>query len=229
MKKVIILYLFCFINILTAQTTEGNLFIISKESIKKFGLKLGFHESNQVIEGSGNTPITILGQYPLFTQSFLLFYEFQPEKIVSFQIGIGYRQRGFKSENSYDPSIRRNVRNPNNELNVNKFGNLNLDIIAKISLKRWQSGKFYFLVGNRIDYLVSYDSPFWGRNSAYYSQTQFGTTLGLGVEYRFKKMPVLFAEIDFDTKFMTLMEEYTFSTKRVIQDIATGIQIGFRF
>ncbi len=228
-KYLILIFLSCILFKLQAQSNDLSLPALEKNKFQNLGIKFGFYGSNQIIEGSGSLPLNTIGQYPIFTQSFLLFYEFQPEKAISFQLGLGYRQRGFKSEFRYEPSIQKNVPNLNNELKISRFGNLNFDFIVKITLARKKDWKIYFLAGNRIDRLISYDSPFWGENSAYYSRIQWGTTFGIGGEYKIKKFGTIFIETDIDTKFMTVMQDFDFKTKRVIQDVALGMQVGLRF
>lgn len=159
-----------------------------------WGFKLGLNFTNQVYSNIPtkyyssltNDTITIAngGGYNRKGISFLLYREVEASKKVHLLYGVGYRQRGFLSDQKYNRHTTGYVNDlPKGQESNNRFDNLYLDFAVKLRRDRGKKIVPFLLVGNRLDGRIHFSSDFWGTDYTNLTRFEISPFFSGGVEF----------------------------------------------
>ncbi len=102
------------------------------------------------------------------------------------QVGVGYRQKGFRSEAVYQQDQGYAVFLPPRTVQDNLFHYAS-SVLSLQFRTRPQRTVGYLRLGQRLDYLLDFKSAFWGDNYGYFTQVDYHVFAGLGVKYALNK------------------------------------------
>lgn len=116
----------------------------------------------------------------------LVFYDQVLLSNVSLQAGLGYRQKGFLSEAVYQQGTGYALRDLPVQQQDNRFdyASSELSLQFRTNPKRTVG---YLRLGQRLDYLLHFNSAFWGNSYGYFKKIDYNVFGSIGLEYSFKK------------------------------------------
>lgn len=105
---------------------------------------------------------------------------------VALQVGLGYRQKGFRTDSRYLQDKGYTVPLPVRTTNDNLFHYLSSELSLQFRTKP-KPTVGYARLGQRLDYLLGFRSEFWGDNYAYFSNIDYNVFFSAGIERSLKK------------------------------------------
>jgi hypothetical protein len=132
--------------------------------------------------GSGFINSSNNGGFGRATFGLMLLRDFMLNSRVNLQAGLGYRQKGFRSDARYLPDRGYTVPLPPRTVEDNLFHYASSELSLQFrTAPRRTVG--YLRLGQRLDYLLDFRSAFWGNNYGYFTQFDYNVFAGLGLEY----------------------------------------------
>ncbi|GHB70858.1 hypothetical protein [Persicitalea jodogahamensis] len=126
------------------------------------------------------------GGYGRATLNVMALYDLLLTSRVAMQVGVGYRQKGFKSEATYLQDKGYAVLLPPRTVQDNLFHYASSELSFQFrTAPRRTVG--YFRLGQRLDYLMDFKSAFWGDDYGYFTQFDYNVFSSIGVEYALGK------------------------------------------
>lgn len=105
---------------------------------------------------------------------------------IAMQVGVGYRQKGFRSEAFYQQDRGYAVFLSPRTVQDNLFHYASSELSFQFRTRPRRTVG-YLRLGQRLDYLLDFKSAFWGDNYGYFTQFDYNVFAGVGVEYALNK------------------------------------------
>lgn len=126
------------------------------------------------------------GGFGKATFNVMALYDLLLTSRIAMQVGVGYRQKGFKSEAKYLQDKGYAVLLPprTSQDNLFHYASSELSFQFRTAPRRTVG---YFRLGQRLDYLLNFKSAFWGDNYGYFTQFDYNVFGSIGAEYALRK------------------------------------------
>ena len=126
------------------------------------------------------------GGFGRATFNVMALYDLLLTSRIAMQVGVGYRQKGFKSEATYLQDKGYAVLLPPRTVQDNLFHYASSELSFQFrTAPRRTVG--YFRLGQRLDYLLKFKSAFWGDDYGYFTQFDYNVFGSIGAEYALNK------------------------------------------
>lgn len=158
-----------------------------------WGVKTGLYSNGQQfinVPFVYSIPFDYVGnrfvEYSRTTFGAMAFYDRPLVAHLNVQVGFGYRQKGFMSDNVYDQAKGYATQLPITSKQENTFHYLSSEVALQLRTNP-KRAVGYLRIGHRLDRLLGFKSPFWGNNYGYFKKLDFNIFGAVGVEYALKK------------------------------------------